>query len=370
MMPEMTPFNSDNLLYIELPESMNHTFNDFAIDPKIKLPIEKPEDQNWDPKDLSWEMIISAMLKIMAYNRDHQNFDYYRSFIRAVKPDLEGELFATGLIKAGAKNFPLAIEIFRAIEGLEPDNYPAIINLALVYEGLGKEFAEKGHLEEAKELKALARERYIKALDHEPPLPEAYWNAGFFYLGDNDLERAKSLFETFINLSDDSEKIQKIQKVLNQTETRLQEDTLFKEAYDYILLGQEKKGIEKVKAFLERHPQVWNGWFLLGWAHRRLNEFEKALPHFQKALTLDPEQEVDLLNEMAICEMELNNLSQSRTYLEKALMREPENIKIISNLGVLALKSGEKDEAKGFFLTVLEISPEDPLARKFLAEIG
>ncbi|MCI5607856.1 MAG: hypothetical protein MR408_00220, partial [Spirochaetia bacterium] len=41
---------------------------------------------------------------------------------------------------------------------------------------------------------------------------------------------------------------------------------------------------------------------------------------------------------------------------------EPENIKIISNLGYLNLKLGKKDEAQKFFTSVLEYSPNDPIA--------
>ena len=46
----------------------------------------------------------------------------------------------------------------------------------------------------------------------------------------------------------------------------------------------------------------------------------------------------------------------------KAFSLEPENIKIISNLGYLNLKLGKKDEAQKFFTSVLEYSPNDPIA--------
>jgi Flp pilus assembly protein TadD len=40
--------------------------------------------------------------------------------------------------------------------------------------------------------------------------------------------------------------------------------------------------------------------------------------------------------------MELGKFSESRLMLNKALAMEPENIKIISNLGILSLKEGKK----------------------------
>ena len=43
-----------------------------------------------------------------------------------------------------------------------------------------------------------------------------------------------------------------------------------------------------------------------------------------------------------------------------------DNIKIISNFGILALKENNTDEAIGFFRTVLEIEPDDQIAKKYL----
>jgi Flp pilus assembly protein TadD len=77
----------------------------------------------------------------------------------------------------------------------------------------------------------------------------------------------------------------------------------------------------------------------------------------------------DTHNELAICMMELDDLKGARSALEKALRSEPENIKVISNLGVLALKTGAIPEAEAFFRTVLEIEPEDQTARTYLKNL-
>ena len=67
--------------------------------------------------------------------------------------------------------------------------------------------------------------------------------------------------------------------------------------------------------------------------------------------------------------MELGDLKGARKELEHALQEDPENIKIISNLGVLAMKAGNKNEAAAFFRTVLELDCNDPLAKHFLEEL-
>ena len=67
--------------------------------------------------------------------------------------------------------------------------------------------------------------------------------------------------------------------------------------------------------------------------------------------------------------MELGDLKGAKRELEHALLNEPDNVKIISNLGVLALKAGNKKEAAAFFRTVLDLDLNDPIAIHFLDEM-
>jgi Flp pilus assembly protein TadD len=68
--------------------------------------------------------------------------------------------------------------------------------------------------------------------------------------------------------------------------------------------------------------------------------------------------------------MELGELTEARKSLTIALREEPENIKVMSNLGMVALRSGHKDEAESFFRTVLEFEPGDPVVRNYLESAG
>jgi Flp pilus assembly protein TadD len=64
--------------------------------------------------------------------------------------------------------------------------------------------------------------------------------------------------------------------------------------------------------------------------------------------------------------MEMGDYDEARRCLESALREEPENVKIISNLGVLALKTGDENRAGGFFRAALELEPDDPVAKIYL----
>jgi tetratricopeptide (TPR) repeat protein len=132
--------------------------------------------------------------------------------------------------------------------------------------------------------------------------------------------------------------------------------------------GKAEEGMAHIRGFIERHPLVYNGWFILGWALRLLRRWEDAGAALRKAIELGGGGS-DARNELAICLMESGDIAGAKKELEAALYNDPENIKIISNLAVLALKTGDRENARAFFRTVLEFDKNDPVARKYIEEI-
>jgi Flp pilus assembly protein TadD len=145
-------------------------------------------------------------------------------------------------------------------------------------------------------------------------------------------------------------------------------DENFLKANKLIREGKAEEGLSAIRGFIEKRPRVWNGWFLLGWALRLLGRWQDALSAFNKAIELGGDNS-DTRNELAICLMETGDASGAQRELETALKEDGENVKIISNLGVLALKNGEKEKASAFFRTVLEIDKDDPVAKQYLEKI-
>ncbi len=362
----MTHPELESIIYISLPEGTEKTIEDFQLDPEILLPVEVAGGfDQWDPQDLRWEQIISAMLKILAYDEEHEHAEYYRSFILAARPDLVDELSETGIIKARNQDYVIAEEIFRALKGLLPEDPRPRLNLALLYEQRGAQASAVEDAEQAESYINRAFETYRELLRQDDVIPEAYLNAGYFFLKQQNFSDARTNLTAYMASSEDTEKIAEVKKVVDRIDSQNLADQLFKEAYDFIQLGQEEEGIKRARAFLNEHPKVWNAWFLLGWGYRRLGRYEDARDAFIRALELAP-KEVDSLNELAICNMELENYADAAEALRKALQLEPENPKVISNLGVLALKTGRQEEAMGYFRTVLELEPEDPVAKRYL----
>ena len=364
---DTTPLERIN--YISLPDDIERNIGGFQIDTSIPLPVELPKGSEQLLDSLSWEMIVAAMLKLFAYQPEHPHIDYFRRFIEEIQPNIVAEMTQTGIFKARNKEFELAEEIFRSLVNFAPDQESTFVNLALVFEEKAKQHHERSESDAEEESKNMAFEAYKRGSKFHPESPDLHFSAGHFFLQQGNIPKAKEHFTTFLaNNSEDTEKAEQVRRVLKEIDTKRQDDLVFNEAFDFIKMGQEERGIERIRYFLDRNPEVWNAWFLLGWGLRKTGSYEEAKEAFIRSLELN-QAHPDTLNELAICNLELEEYSQAKQHLEKALQLEPENTKIISNLGILALKQGDAPLARRFFLTVLELDPEDPLAPRYIDKI-
>jgi Flp pilus assembly protein TadD len=358
----------------------------FAFDPAIPIPVELPAGET-SLEGLTREMILAGMLRVLSGEESFpsppeesageaaRRRDYYRRLVLALRPGILDEFTEAAVLKARNGDYTLALEILAALRGLSPGSPAIPLNQAMVLEERAAALERAGQ-EPAAEADYLAADAaYGEALAAENPIPDTLFNAGRFFLKRRDYARAQVCFRAYGGLENqeegegfelDSEKREKALSLAREIEEHGLEDEDFREAWEQIRRGRGQEGMERVRLFLERRPGVWNGWFLLGWALRRQERWADARSSLEKALELGGDNP-DTRNELAICLMELGDYPGARRQLETALRGDAENIKIISNLGVLALRAGNKGEAAGFFRTVLELEPEDPLARHYLS---
>ena len=372
----------ESVYFINIPEDYNISESAFQIDTTIPLPVKKKDsepDGEFRPEDMTTEQILAGILTVLAYDKKNKHLDYYRSIINHVKPNIKQELCEAAILKTKNEDFDIAEEIFLALHGLDPENDAIKLNLALFLDQRADSYRRYGMHEDANAYDSDAQYYYQQAMDADPSIPDAYFNAGFFYLKQYKYREAKDCFETFIALTCDlSEeelgengvyKIERSQEILNNIKNQNIDDERFKNAYDLISSGQEEKGLEEIRVFLQNNPKVWNAWFMLGWGLRRLERFEDARQAFEEAIKCGADKNAETYNEAALCCISQNELKKAREYLEKAFSLEPENTKIMSNLGYLALAEGKKEEARTYFATVLEYDPKDIIASSELMKL-
>ena len=367
------------ILYVIIPPHLLKKFFgqvQFAFDPDIPLPVELPLELQKDHQDflnnkkqfniekIKQEMILSGILQELAKNPacpDSKNSDYYRNLVYAFKPAIADELQEAAVIKAKNGDYETALEIFDLLFGLMGKNPKLLLNRALILE----ESADAGTIlaDDAVEI------AYEKALAY--PVPDTLFYAALHYERKGNFFKAASCLESYlddINEEDSpdayDDKYDKARELLAEIRNNGLADNVFMEAVALIRKGDEEKGINKARDFLERHPGAGRGWFVLGWGLRCLSRWDHAIECFDRALALGFIN-ADTHNELAICCLETGDLVTAEKELEKALYLDPENVKIISNMGILAMKHGNNEKAAAFFRAALALDPDDPIAAAF-----
>ncbi len=381
----MNPANSlESIYFINFPEDVKLSEHALQIDPSVPLPVQKKEKDdpdNFNPKDISPEQILSGILTVLAYDKNNKNADYYRKIIKQARPNILKELTEAAILKTKNEEWDLAEEIFLAVKGIDPEDKRIYLNLALFFDQKADSYRKLSLYDDADAYDDSALRYYTDAMNSEPEIPEAFFNAGFFYLKQNNFAEAKGCFENYLALTADltDEEMgddglyrkERAQELINKINERNLDQSQFNQAYKLIASGEEEKGLEVIRKFIENNPAVWNAWFLLGWGLRRLERFQEAKMAFEKAKECEGDDEnADTLNELAICQMETGDFEGAVNSLNDALSMDVDNVKVVSNLGEVYLRMGKKDEARKYFKTALELDPNDKIARFELDRLG
>ncbi|MBN2353940.1 MAG: tetratricopeptide repeat protein [Spirochaetales bacterium] len=365
---EKKPDPLAGVVFLKIPEELASRLSG-ALPPSLLIPCERPAGLEGPPA-VTIEAVIAGMLRVLIYAPTHPDAAAYAEIVRELRPGIKEEFTQAGRIKAGSKDFPIAVEIFRALAALFPGDPVCAFNIALVYHDAALHLkGDRSRAQEAAEYADLAFEAYRSALALDNVLPDTVLNYGFFLLEQENYEKALRHFEEYLRRETDERKKAPVRKIFSNLATYQKQDALFKEAFDDITMGKEEDGIRKTRAILENHPDFWNGWFLLGWGLRRLSRYAEAKDAFLKVLSL-ASPKTDVLNELAIVHMELGELEESYRRLTAAAELEPENVKVLSNLGVVSDKLNRPQEAVGFFRTVIELNPGDPVALGYLEKLA
>lgn len=348
------------IIYIKLPEGFKN------FDSKIPLPVEvPPETEKIDIENITEEQVVAGMLRVIADGTDGHIY-YYRNCVLNLRPEIKRELGGAAVTKMKNGDFENARIIIDLLKALFPAAPEILLLNAVFLEEESESFLRSGRENEAAALEKRASLAYREALSSDSPVPDAFFNAAFFEMKRQDFAAARDYFKDYLEVGNDDEKLEKASEQIKIIETRALDDEHYRSAYKLITGGEEEKGMAELRGFIESNPDVWNAWFLLGLALRRLKRWEDGEAAFRKALESGGVA-AECRNEAAICLIETGRLADAKRELESALSEDPENVKIISNLGMLHLKLGDRDSARAFFRAALEIEPGDILSREMLS---
>ncbi|MDR0557532.1 MAG: hypothetical protein LBG43_06660 [Treponema sp.] len=114
----------NRIVFIQAPDILSHSSRreySAILDAAIPVPVELRDGEEAPCNaDISEEMILSGMLRLLAAEPDHQNAAYYRYCVLSARPNILDELTYAAMMKAENEDFSMAIEILDALKGLFP----------------------------------------------------------------------------------------------------------------------------------------------------------------------------------------------------------------------------------------------------------
>lgn len=358
----------DHLLWIDLPKDIDTDLGVFKLDPLIPLPVEPDENGEIDISKVTWEKIIAAVLLVLANSPSHEHADYYRQFLNALRPGLAAELTAAYKDRISEKAWFDAENIVLALRGLEPDSIESRRAFASLYSLRAAHERRYGDRLSAESYENSAEAAYGELLSDDRAPGEAWFDAGVFRYNRGDFLRAAETLEAFIGGVEPGEDRTEAERLVRLCRIDGQADVLYREAYAALTAGQIEEGAVKARAFRDRNPAGWPGWFLLGWALRLSEEWQEARECLEGARDRGC-RESDLYNELAMCTRALGDFGASAAALEEALRSEPENLKVISNMAIVRMEQGMRDEALRWINAALIMEPDDTVCLRLLKEL-
>lgn len=349
-----------DIVYISLPPSMARVINGFKIDTARQLPLQLPEGKKELDGDtqVTLEMVISGMLKVLCWQPDNPNTPYYRQFVLAAEPDAVEQLNIAAIAQEKAGHREFAEELFVTVNHLYPSS-ATFINLATCYSQRAADDGSKGTVYDLYAQKAL--DTLMDGLDRFPKDADLLCEIGYFHLYQGNTETARNYFDQYLQVAPKGEKRDKVEKVFSDINGKINNDTNLMHVYDLIQMGQEEDALKAVADWQEKNPKAWNGYFLKGWALRKLDRFDEAKDAFLACLKLGETKDGDIYNELSLCEYSLGNNDLAKAYLDTAVDLDGKNVTYLSNLAYMHLKDEEYEEARRLLEKARTIDPEDPL---------
>lgn len=122
------------------------------------------------------------------------------------------------------------------------------------------------------------------------------------------------------------------------------------------------------KKAIELKPNYADAYHNLGNVYRDMGKSKLAIQNYEKAYAINPRIWQSYQNIAGIYFAQ-EDYGRSEEYLQKGLLANPENVNLLTGLGMVNFKQGNKREAKKTFLHVLSIDPNNTVAKQVLLQL-
>ncbi len=354
-----------DVFFISMEGQQNFEINGLQIRDDIMLPLFVEEGSAVTPDKITPENIMTGMVKVIMAEPDNENLDYYRQFIYAVDPNIEGRLSSIAYEAENNNHYEDAFEMFKTLIALNPTSIDTNLNLAVSYDEYAQRLAANGQDAESDKYEEMAYEIYKEIDKYEEKNEAALFYLGRFYLLRENYNKSIEYFKEFVNISSDEQRVNEVKKLLTDMEHLGIKDDDYNMGITLINSEKYTDAVEFFDKFIAKFPHSWNGYYMKAIAQRYCGDHINAIANLESAGGLNPGSS-DIFNEMGLNFMAMKKFKESELSFSKALRNNPDDASIISNLAMLNYRKGDKAAAKKYLEVILELYPDDLHAKDLM----
>ncbi|MGX8681151.1 MAG: tetratricopeptide repeat protein [Spirochaetales bacterium] len=351
-----------DIRFITLPDERK--IGDVTIRADIPIPVQFPQGSVTD--DIDFNSIVAGLIKIVAWDSENKDIEYYKKLLLELQPDVVKELNLAAIAKSKKKDFEFAEELMLAVNHLSdaPESY---INLAVLYAQMTVELHKKND-----DTKADMYDDKIIAILNEcksrhEKYAATYSEISAFHMRHGDIESARDYLAKYTELEKDKKKRDQAQSTLKSIEKMLTSKDQIMYAYDKMMMGCADDALEIMDKYIASNEKRWESFFLRGWAKRVLEDYSGAQKDLLESIRIDGKN-AEVYNELSICARESGDTELAKSYLQIAVDLDGDDVIYLSNLAFLHLASGEFEESRELLEKARKIDPEDPQLKYLIEE--
>lgn len=351
-----------DIRFITLPDERK--IGDVTIRADIPIPVQFPQGSVTD--DIDFNSIVAGLIKIVAWDSENKDIEYYKKLLLELQPDVVKELNLAAIAKSKKKDFEFAEELMLAVNHLSdaPESY---INLAVLYAQMTVELHKKNDDTKAD----MYDDKIIAVLNecksrHEK-YAATYSEISAFHMRHGDIESARDYLAKYTELEKDKKKRDQAQSTLKSIEKMLSSKDQIMYAYDKMMMGCADDALEIMNKYIASNEKRWESYFLRGWAKRVLEDYSGAQKDLLESVRIDGKN-AEVYNELSICARESGDTELAKSYLQIAVDLDGDDVIYLSNLAFLHLASGEFEESRELLEKARKIDPEDPQLKYLIEE--
>ncbi|MBO6001008.1 MAG: tetratricopeptide repeat protein [Spirochaetales bacterium] len=351
-----------DIRFITLPDERK--IGDVTIRSDIPIPVQFPQGSVTD--DIDFNSIVAGLIKIVAWDPENKDIEYYKKLLLELQPDVIKELNLAAIAKSNKKEFEFAEELMLAVNHLSdaPESY---INLAVLYAQMTVELHKKND-----DTKADMYDDKIIAILNEcksrhEKYAATYSEISAFHMRHGDIESARDYLAKYTELEKDKKKREQAQSTLKSIEKMLSSKDQIMYAYDKMMMGCADDALEIMDKYIASNEKRWESFFLRGWAKRVLEDYSGAQKDLLESIRIDGKN-AEVYNELSICARESGDTELAKSYLQIAVDLDGDDVIYLSNLAFLHLASGEFEESRELLEKARKIDPEDPQLKYLIEE--